>query len=1300
MKEFTRQILVSLAKHYGKLIIGDDALNLIFSHVADTTDQKIGQLLQQNPILKQLLKATEEADKLFKENCTDREIVSAMIMLPLAGTDSLENALIQLPTQLDERHLQKVITDLFTNSFVNLSEVQLNEAIKIYTSCLYKALIICVPDFQGILTGKTILDIQNNLDSLIQAHDNVFVSCNEFITTQENRSRLPTSTKFLGRDKEIQQAISHINDGARIFVIDGDPGVGKTRFSIELAQIIQSNHSIGTYEIKCLLDGSGNLRSDIEVALHNKLQRYIIIVDDANRVDQISTLTTFLVDPKRVTGSLILVTVRSYDAKLAIDKLSQNFEGIGRLSLGQLSNQTIDDIIKEAPYNFDQVSREQVVKVADGNPRMAAIVAVTIQKKGIISSSEMPVLYQSYFESVFTELATSLDQKLTRKKLLAIISALKRIYFKNDEFIDILTNVIGNSSSDQTKDDLIYLRDSEILDELPYYGIAKVFNDSIAEYIVYRLFFDDQYASLDYKQEVVDRFSEFPHKPIFETIVALCTSGYQSTRLSNFVLGQLDSVKSILYSEDDTTNITQMLEYIRTLAQCDARETFNLIEEYSYRYEISNFLPHQVRLIADILHLTLCTKHSRSLNIPVMTLLHQYFLKHPQECDVQEKIVKLFNYVVVPIPGNKFLYPYSTWHQPLLAEAEKWMNDSKSSEAIALYIEILQKICSSVIEQEYNDYIDSNKYILSSGSLPPSTPLKELHKKAFSLLAVLYQHKRTTPENKRMIILTFIRPFGWSIQGMRPSAEMMRYDAEKLFPICKKLALNEANLALLYEFDDIFRRLNEYLQGKQAEEIRERLLNENQELMIYHKLHYNHWVRKEDADGKLNFSNKRETQIEAEKNKFLDSLIKNYAAKDVSPLVDLLVRMQAYSELEQNNNVPLVSHWIEKILQGYPEKGKAILEIISSNDHPLFFYAFVLYRYLAANDVDIRRNYANKWITSDDIAETKNLARNFPTWSNNLEMADLDILEKLLAMNDYVINEALVGKFIGFQDSAPDRVAEILLKLSQHVSQRGYLELLSRLIPDRHYASYQLYESHPEMFRRIVFLSTCFETYHDNAKWQIAQCLELLCNKDLNPLFEYFDARYQYVQRNGYHFYNLLPYHFQLHFVQQHPDYGEFLANVLKQMKVDNRSSYWIEVLNVVLFDQNLIGLEDHQPEFDATVEEVFLSWVKGSEDQCKVVYEIMLQVDPSDSWLRLVESIIERIEISRPWWDSLTGTLQGYQPTPHHYGQRVEMIQNYLNKTQSSNMTRFLEYAISKIEDQISDSRSRIAEQSILGIF
>ena len=123
---------------------------------------------------------------------------------------------------------------------------------------------------------------------------------------------------------------------------------------------------------------------------------YVLFVDDANRIDSFNQIVGFY--KKNRKGNLkIVITVRDY----ALNEVaSRCFEfNPAKLTLKKLSDEQIIDILKSDSFKiYNQNYHKEIVRIADGNPRLAIMTArLAIEKQNLQALADVSDLFELYF---------------------------------------------------------------------------------------------------------------------------------------------------------------------------------------------------------------------------------------------------------------------------------------------------------------------------------------------------------------------------------------------------------------------------------------------------------------------------------------------------------------------------------------------------------------------------------------------------------------------------------------------------------------------------------------------------------------------------------------------------------------------------------------------------------------------------------------------------------------------------------------------------------------------------------------
>lgn len=316
------------------------------------------------------------------------------------------------------------------------------------------------------------------------------VSIEKFVAEYNKASTgisTPLDNTFLHREnelKELKDAI-HQND---FIILTGAPGIGKTKIALEgVNNFLSDNLTFGAY---CVSYKHHTLLDDLFQYFDSE-KDYILFVDDANRIDAFSQITGFYKATRK--GKLkILITVRDY-AFQDIGILCQEFSP-KRLDLAKLTDEQIIDIVKAKPFEIlNQQYHKEIVRIADGNPRLAIMTALLSKAEQDINAlHDVSDLFENYFSTFIKddgEFANTLNIQC-----LGLISFFFTIPYKNRE---ITTSILGNFGID-------YLAFIEVIDKLDKLELVeirfehvKIPEQNLSTYFFYKAFIKDNLLSFE-----------------------------------------------------------------------------------------------------------------------------------------------------------------------------------------------------------------------------------------------------------------------------------------------------------------------------------------------------------------------------------------------------------------------------------------------------------------------------------------------------------------------------------------------------------------------------------------------------------------------------------------------------------------------------------------------------------------------------------------------------------------------------------------------------------------------------------
>lgn len=316
------------------------------------------------------------------------------------------------------------------------------------------------------------------------------VSIDKFIEEYGRASKgiaTPLNNTFLHREKELQELKQNIslND---FIILTGAPGIGKTKLALEgIKSFLSENLSYASY---CVSYKHHTLLDDLYQYFDTD-KDYILFVDDANRIDAFSQITGFYKATRK--GKLkIIITVRDY-AFQEIGILCQEFLP-QRIDLAKFTDEQIIEIIKASPFEIlNPTYHKEIVRIADGNPRIAIMTALLAKaEQNIYALHDVSDLFENYFTTFITD-----DGEFANNfniKCLGVISFFYTIPYKNKEITSSILNNFGIEYS-------LFIDAIDKLDKLELVEIqfehVKIPEQNLSTFFFYKAFIKDNLLSFE-----------------------------------------------------------------------------------------------------------------------------------------------------------------------------------------------------------------------------------------------------------------------------------------------------------------------------------------------------------------------------------------------------------------------------------------------------------------------------------------------------------------------------------------------------------------------------------------------------------------------------------------------------------------------------------------------------------------------------------------------------------------------------------------------------------------------------------
>ena len=407
----------------------------------------------------------------------------------------------------------------------------------------------------------------------------------------------PLDNEFLFRQNERVELENAIAD-CDIIIVTGAPGVGKTRLCIESIKNFLSVHP--DYQAYAVSYKDCDLLYDLH-SYFNGMQNSILFVDDANRIDSFSQILGFY-KQEREKKLKIILTVRDY-ALEDVSKLTRSFRSI-KIVISKLPDDQIASIAAGAPFKITTSEYiEKIIEIADGNPRIAIMVAkLAVSEQRIQALSDVFDLFESYF-------LTFVDDKGELKNIqnvqcLGLISFFQILPYKDENNITPILNKFGLSfeSFTNTIDKLDRLELVELR-----YNYVKIPEQNLATYFFYKAFIKE--SNLSFRILLQHFFDS--HGNMFRDCVIPANNNFGPRKV-------METLKP------------QLQEHWRTIFSDESREKFLSTFWFYLFHETLEFIHDKIQLLpstnSEEYSFERKREYGRNVNNHLVDLLKEFFV--------------------------------------------------------------------------------------------------------------------------------------------------------------------------------------------------------------------------------------------------------------------------------------------------------------------------------------------------------------------------------------------------------------------------------------------------------------------------------------------------------------------------------------------------------------------------------------------------------------------------------------------------------------------------------------------------
>lgn len=447
---------------------------------------------------------------------------------------------------------------------------------------------------------------------------NQILSYEDFIVLNDSNEMLtPLKTTFQYREND-KEEIKEALEKHKALIITGNPGVGKTRLTLESSYEYAKENN---YKLLCVKNNNLELFDDL-VSYTEEPGKYLFFVDDANELMGLNHIIQ-LVTQKDKYEVKVITTVRDYVKKNVIMTM-QKYTTPFIKEVQPLINEEIRGILNVNLGIRNEEYVNQIIQIAEGNPRIAYMAGkLALNKQNLDAITDVSELYETYY-SEYTHSIFQEDEHLYFT--LGVLSIVNAVLLDDLTHLQDLLNSYGISEN-EFKSKINTLSKLEVV-EIHLDKVAKLSDQCLANFMLYYVFCDKKIFPLSRVLEIGYKY--FYDKTI--TAVGTIFSLFRSEKTKEYCQEEILSVWDKLKKEKHP----QFESFVRDFHTLRPEESFEIAKQKIDNIKKEEFEVNKVdfsnrKYYLDVLCLELLSgyKYSSELDY-VLELLLYYASKSEQ----------------------------------------------------------------------------------------------------------------------------------------------------------------------------------------------------------------------------------------------------------------------------------------------------------------------------------------------------------------------------------------------------------------------------------------------------------------------------------------------------------------------------------------------------------------------------------------------------------------------------------------------------------------------------------------------
>jgi len=552
------------------------------------------------------------------------------------------------------------------------------------------------------------------------------VPADEFVIAyNKNKCVTRLDTAFHFRQIEVGRVLQALGQN-NLVIVSGRAGVGKSRLAIECCERFKKANP--EYEVRCIFNRGVDLFEDLRVYF-SEPEKYLILVDDANRVNRFDYIVQLLQDQREDQRIKMVVTVRDY-AQEKIREMARPCGGGVEIELKPLEEQQIKQLVENEYEIYHSLYLDRIADIAQGNPRLAVMAAEIAKSENTLQSIlNVSMLYDEYFASIRQDLEELGESSLL--KVAGILAFFRVVDRSNEEMMGAIQEAFGISP--QTFwEAALRLHDLEIVDMYED-EVVRTSDQVLATYLFYLAFFKKR--TLDFSILLNHFFPRFRHR-LVDAIIPLLNA-FDRDAIMEAMRPHVDKVWRSMQETGNEEGLLHLMDVFWFLKQTDIllfiRKSIDEMEPKSVNLSNIDFMANSVVPSPSLLSLLSSFKNTDAKTFKIaLELLCNYVVKRPEDAPyVLHLLTDRFGFKL-----TSYLNGFSTQRAVINVLCERAKNGEEE-----LFSRLFFAVAEQYLQTHFLTTEPKGEYTctVTEFKLPPEAVLFDLRQQIWKQLFQFYQ---------------------------------------------------------------------------------------------------------------------------------------------------------------------------------------------------------------------------------------------------------------------------------------------------------------------------------------------------------------------------------------------------------------------------------------------------------------------------------------------------------------------------------------------------------------------------------